>query len=116
MNVPAWPIPIHQTKLMIPNAQATGMLLPQTPMPVETVYADHGDEQERRRAPATPKRDSQPRRERGVQTGDEELVGELRVGRAADEERLDALGSRSRARSSLTAQASSGFGLSIRAR
>ena len=35
MNVPAWPIPIHQTKLMIPNAHATGMLLPHTPMPVE---------------------------------------------------------------------------------
>ncbi len=37
MNVPAWPIPIHQTKLMIANAQATGMLLPQMPMPVMTV-------------------------------------------------------------------------------
>ena len=37
MNVPAWPIPIHQTKLMIANAQATGMLLPHRPMPVKTV-------------------------------------------------------------------------------
>ena len=34
MNVPAWPIPIHQTKLMIANAQATGMLFPHSPMPV----------------------------------------------------------------------------------
>jgi len=33
ISVPACPIPIHQTKLMMPNAQATGMLLPQTPMP-----------------------------------------------------------------------------------
>jgi hypothetical protein len=24
INVPAWPIPIHQTKLMISNAQPTG--------------------------------------------------------------------------------------------
>src|SRR6185437_15229679 len=39
MNVPACPIPIHQTKLMMAYAQATGMLLPQTPMPVATVYA-----------------------------------------------------------------------------
>ena len=37
MNVPAWPIPIHQTKLMIANAHATGMLLPHTPMPLSTV-------------------------------------------------------------------------------
>ena len=34
ISVPAWPIPIHQTKLMMPNAQPTGMLLPQTPMPL----------------------------------------------------------------------------------
>ena len=37
MNVPAWPIPIHHTKFVIPNAHATGMLLPHTPMPVVTV-------------------------------------------------------------------------------
>ena len=34
ISVPAWPIPIHQTKLMMSNAQPTGMLLPQIPMPV----------------------------------------------------------------------------------
>src|SRR6185436_14980095 len=33
INVPAWPIPIHQTKLMMSNAQPTGWLLPQTPIP-----------------------------------------------------------------------------------
>ena len=33
MKVPAWPMPIHQTKLMMAKAQATGMLMPQTPMP-----------------------------------------------------------------------------------
>ena len=37
ISVPAWPIPIHQTKLMMPKAQATGMLLPQTPMPFQIV-------------------------------------------------------------------------------
>src|ERR1700730_3547789 len=37
ISVPAWPMPIHQTKLTMPKAQATGMLLPQTPMPFVTV-------------------------------------------------------------------------------
>ncbi len=36
MSVPAWPMPIHQTKLMMSNAQATGMLLPQMPMPLSS--------------------------------------------------------------------------------
>ncbi|GAC1407601.1 MAG: hypothetical protein NVSMB56_20730 [Pyrinomonadaceae bacterium] len=33
INVPAWPIPIHQTKLTIANPQATGILMPHTPRP-----------------------------------------------------------------------------------
>ena len=33
ISVPAWPMPIHQTKLMMSNAQPTGMLLPQIPTP-----------------------------------------------------------------------------------
>jgi hypothetical protein len=37
ISVPAWPMPIHQTKLMMSNAQPTGMLLPQTPMPLISV-------------------------------------------------------------------------------
>ena len=36
MSVPAWPMPIHQTKLMMSNAQPTGTLLPQMPTPVIT--------------------------------------------------------------------------------
>ena len=36
ISVPAWPIPIHQTKLMMSNAQPTGTLLPQIPMPVSS--------------------------------------------------------------------------------
>ena len=36
ISVPAWPMPIHQTKLMMSNAQPTGMLLPQMPMPVSS--------------------------------------------------------------------------------
>ena len=33
MKVPAWPMPIHQTKLAMAKPQATGMLTPQMPMP-----------------------------------------------------------------------------------
>ena len=33
INVPAWPMPTHQTKLMIAKPQATGMLMPQIPVP-----------------------------------------------------------------------------------
>ena len=29
ISVPAWPMPIHHTKLMMSNAQPTGTLLPQ---------------------------------------------------------------------------------------
>src|SRR5262245_2907652 len=36
ISVPACPIPIHQTKLMMSNAQPTGMLFPQIPTPVRT--------------------------------------------------------------------------------
>ena len=39
MNVPAWPMPTQNTKLMIANAHPTGTLVPHTPMPVATVYA-----------------------------------------------------------------------------
>src|SRR5580704_13014016 len=34
ISVPAWPIPIHQTKLTIANPQPTGMLIPQIPTPL----------------------------------------------------------------------------------
>ena len=34
ISVPAWPIPIHQTKLMMSKPQPTGMLMPQIPIPV----------------------------------------------------------------------------------
>ena len=33
MNVPAWPMPIHQTKFTIANPHATGILTPQIPTP-----------------------------------------------------------------------------------
>src|ERR1700723_854547 len=33
ISVPAWPMPIHQTKLMMANPQATGMVIAQMPVP-----------------------------------------------------------------------------------
>ncbi len=33
MSVPAWPMPIHQTKLMMSKPQPTGMLMPHSPTP-----------------------------------------------------------------------------------
>ena len=35
MSVPAWPMPIHQTKLTIAQPHMTGWLRPHTPTPVE---------------------------------------------------------------------------------
>ena len=36
MSVPAWPMPIHQTKLTMAKPQATGTLMPQMPTPTST--------------------------------------------------------------------------------
>ena len=36
MSVPAWPMPIHHTKLMMANPQPTGMLMPHTPVPTKS--------------------------------------------------------------------------------
>jgi hypothetical protein len=33
ISVPAWPMPIHQTKLTMAKPQPTGMLTPQMPVP-----------------------------------------------------------------------------------
>jgi hypothetical protein len=33
ISVPAWPMPTHQTKLVMSKAQATGMFSPQMPGP-----------------------------------------------------------------------------------
>ena len=49
ISVPAWPMPIHQTKFVMSNAQPTGMLLPQMPMPLTTRYASDTKQQHRQR-------------------------------------------------------------------
>src|SRR5581483_4174638 len=40
ISVPAWPIPIHQTKLTIAKPQPTGMLMPQIPTPFTSRYVN----------------------------------------------------------------------------
>ena len=42
MSVPAWPIPIHHTKLVMAKPHATGTLMPQIPTPSDTsTTTDH---------------------------------------------------------------------------
>ena len=43
ISVPAWPMPIHQTKLMMSKPQPTGTLMPQMPMPSEDQVRDRVD-------------------------------------------------------------------------
>ena len=40
ISVPAWPIPIHQTKLTMAKPQPTGMLMPQIPTPTISSQVD----------------------------------------------------------------------------
>src|SRR5262249_9258022 len=55
MSVPAWPMPIHQTKLVMSNAHPTGMSLPQIPMPLTVRYvSDTSSHTEKRNAVAKP--------------------------------------------------------------
>ena len=38
MSVPAWPIPIHHTKLTMANPHPMGILMPQIPVPLMNRY------------------------------------------------------------------------------
>jgi uncharacterized protein YifN (PemK superfamily) len=38
IRVPACPMPIHHTKLMMANPHATGLLIPQIPVPTTTSF------------------------------------------------------------------------------
>ncbi len=49
MNVPAWPIPIHQTKFVIAKPHATGILMPQMPTPFSKQPRDGDVEQHEQR-------------------------------------------------------------------
>ena len=73
ISVPAWPMPIHQTKLMISNAQPTGWLLPQMPTPfsssqvietISTLNSRKGDPRS-----SSPRRPSTARTPRSIASG-----------------------------------------------
>ena len=53
-------MPIHQTKLMMSNAQPTGTLLPQMPMPVDQQVADGHDQQHQQQRTRSQKPRNQP--------------------------------------------------------
>ncbi len=67
ISVPAWPMPIHHTKLIIAKPQATGWVMPQMPVPTRksqvtatiSIVAS---------APPTPKTANQPSGVVGVST------------------------------------------------
>src|SRR6266568_7439593 len=52
IRVPAWPMPIHQTKLMMSKPQPTGTLGPQTPIPLKSRKATATSRSWRRAKPA----------------------------------------------------------------
>ncbi len=53
ISVPAWPMPTHHTKLTMSQPQATGMLMPQMPMPLRKSQPTE-TKNRFRRAKATP--------------------------------------------------------------
>src|SRR5579863_7969670 len=67
MRVPAWPIPIHQTKLMMANPQATGWVMAQMPTPLRKSQVT-ATSSTVAPAPAMPKKASQPSGVCGVST------------------------------------------------
>src|ERR1019366_4306249 len=67
ISVPAWPMPIHQTKLMMANPHATGMVMPQMPTP--TRNSQHtAVSSSVATAPPTPNKANQPSGVCGVST------------------------------------------------
>ncbi len=54
MSVPAWPIPIHQTKFTIAKPHATGIVTPHVPVPSAKRYVTDIPKMHRKKQP-TPK-------------------------------------------------------------
>src|ERR1017187_3141502 len=67
ISVPAWPMPIHQTKLMMAKPQATGWVMAQMPVPLRNSHVTATSNMVAP-APATPNRASQPSGVCGVST------------------------------------------------
>ncbi len=67
ISVPAWPMPIHQTKLIIAKPQATGCVMPQMPTPTRNSQVT-ATRRSVATAPPTPKSANQPSGVVGVST------------------------------------------------
>ncbi len=67
ISVPAWPMPIHQTKLMMANPQATGCVMAQMPTPLRKSHVSATMSMVAP-PPATVKRPNQPIGVCGVST------------------------------------------------
>jgi hypothetical protein len=67
ISVPAWPIPIHQTKLMMAKPQATGCVIAQMPTPFRNSQVT-ATSSSIAPAPATEKAANQPSGVCGVST------------------------------------------------
>ena len=80
ISVPAWPIPIHHTKLMMAKPQATGISMPQMPTPAQEQIGD-GRASACASKPMPMARPSQPAQaDRPLQHGIGDLVGDRVVG------------------------------------
>ena len=115
--MPAWPIPIHQTKLTIAKPQPMGMLMPQIPTPLMMSQAIDmnstitiAESQRKSRQPAQPERAGE--NDRG------DLVGDRGVGVPWFEHRIEPadFGRIYRRLRDAHAFSSSGFGLRTAAR
>ena len=51
MSVPAWPMPIHQTKLRMSKPQPTGTLTPKMPDALDDEVRDRREQDHRQREP-----------------------------------------------------------------
>ena len=116
MSVPAWPMPIHQTKLAMAKPHATGMLMPQMPTPVDEQLGDREkkSEHQRRRRRRSPIQPTRGRRPREHDVGD--LVGDARIAPAPRRAGARCRIRPSALRTSAVLRSLAGLGLRTRAR
>ena len=86
ISVPAWPIPIHQTKLTIAKPQPMGILMPQIPTPL-MISQPTARLSTITMVNAMPNPASQPRETRPRQDDGRDFVGDRGVGMARREHR-----------------------------
>ena len=80
IRVPAWPIPIHHTKLTMANPQPTGMLMPQMPNALVEEIANRQQEPLHESGKQIAKPTSQPLRDRPAEDDGADFVGDAGEG------------------------------------